>query len=77
MEEVVASGFWLTTCADGERLCTRLDGSKVPVKRALISMASDPATSQVHAHQLCTSRYMHCTCTCRFDEPWMHACTCT
>ena len=46
VEEVVPTGFWITTDPDGDRVCTRIDGSRVPVKRALISTASDPATNQ-------------------------------
>ena len=43
----VPSGFWITTRPTGERICTRLDGSKIPIKPALISVASDPSTNQV------------------------------
>ena len=41
------TGFWITTDPDGDRVCTSIDGTRIPVKRALISTASDPATNQV------------------------------
>ena len=46
-EEPVEKGFWITTTSTGQRVVTRLDGSNVDVKDALISSSSDPMTGQV------------------------------
>lgn len=45
-QEPVPTGFWITTQPNGARIATKLDATKVPVKDALLSIATDPATSQ-------------------------------
>ena len=46
-KEPVNKGEWLTTMPSGERFLTRLDGTQLPVKDALVCIASDPMTKQV------------------------------
>ena len=53
-EEMKRKMQWVTTMPSGERLCTKLDGTKIKVKNALVSTATDPKSQQVRAHSLIT-----------------------
>lgn len=40
-------GYWITTAPSGERVATKVDGTGVEIKDALVSKATDPQTRQV------------------------------
>ena len=50
-KEPTNKGEWLTTMPSGERFLTRLDGTQLPVKDALVCIASDPMTKQVTTNE--------------------------
>ena len=52
-KEPANKGEWLTTMPSGERFLTRLDGTQLPVKDALVCIASDPMTKQVTTNAAC------------------------
>ena len=65
-KEPANKGEWLTTMPSGERFLTRLDGTQLPVKDALVCSASDPMTRQVrnvHITYVHLQKIIFCKCT--------------
>ena len=49
-EVMIDPGYWITTTPSGERIATKMDGTVVEIKDALVSKATDPQTRQVHVY---------------------------